>query len=101
MTKLEYVLSGKGEKKQRAIYAAFCISENSEEINNYYFGGFVADYPFPNICLDILKKEYGKRIDSIKATTLFEMISAMIQTQTDSSYFESEIRESIEDFMAN
>ena len=41
MTKLDYVLSGKGNKQQRCLYAAFCVgygAENgwSEEMAKYY-----------------------------------------------------------------
>ena len=98
MTKLEYVLSGKGEKQKRCEYAAFCISDATEEVNNYYFGDFIADFPFPNICIEIIKKEYGKRIDHLKPAFLEKLISNMILTQSGDDYNE-EIKEAINDFM--
>jgi hypothetical protein len=101
MTKLEYVLSGKGEKRKRCVYAAFCfdmgITESTEAINNYYFEGFVSAYPFPSICIEIIKKEYGKRIDHLKPSFLRNLIEDMVLTQSD--FDSEEIEEAINDFM--
>lgn len=101
MTKLEFVLSGKGSKKERCIYAAFnCDPENGEQIAKYYNRCY-DDFPFPHVCIDIIKIEYKGRINRLSGNFLFELICRMIQTHTDAYYYENEIWEEINFFMNN
>ena len=103
MTKLEYVLSGKGNKQQRCLCAAFCIghgSENgwSEEIAKYYDKCY-DEIVFPHVAMDIIKHEYGKRVDNLTPKFIHDLLVKMIDIDSDSSICENEIWEEIENFM--
>lgn len=99
MTKLDYVLSGKGEKQLRCIYAAFCFDyENGEAISKFYDINN-DEFPWPWHCIEIIKKEYKQRVNRLSGDFIFDLISKMMQTHTEASEFKSEINECINDFM--
>lgn len=99
MTKVDYVLSGKGEKRLRCIYAAFCLdAANGDSIATFY--NIINDeFPWPHHCIAIIQKEYKQRINHLSGDFLFNLISDMMQTQCEASEFKSEINDCINDFM--
>lgn len=103
MTKLEYVLSAKGNKQQRCLYAAFCVgygAENgwSEEMAKYYNRCY-DEVVFPHVAMDIIKAEYGKRVDRLSGQFIHDLIAKMIDIDSDSAMYENEIWEEIEIFI--
>jgi hypothetical protein len=98
---VKFVLSGKGSKNERCIHAAFCVSvEDGQKIADYYDRCY-DDFPFPHVCMDIIKAEYKKRVDALSGIFLFNLITSMIQTHTEASDWENEIKETINEFMVS
>ena len=99
MTRLELVLSGKGSKQDRCIDAAFCCSvDDGNEIAKYY-DRCIDEFPFPHVCMDIIKAEYRKRVNNLSGYFLYSLIRKMMQTHTDASNWDNEIKECINEFM--
>lgn len=104
MTKLEYVLSGKGNRQQRCKYAAFCVAcadDGGSELMAKYYDMAYNEVVWPHVAIRIIQKEYGRRMEKLSAQFIHDLIAKMIDIDSDSTDMELEIWEEVNKYMEN
>ena len=86
MTKLEAILSKSFTRRERCVWFGSVINTGNhaqiETICNHY-NISVDSFVYAHTALDVIKAEYGKRIDNLKYNFIEKLMIAMIQQQMD------------------
>ena len=103
MTKLEAIIFGCGTRRERCIYAGSVFnSGNVSHIETmcYHYDIAYDSFIYPHVALNIIKFEYGKRVDNLKFSFIATLIADMMQYQMDvDDLWQNDIDATVEQFM--
>ena len=103
MTKLEAIIFGYGTRRERCIYAGSVFNSGIDshiETMCMHYDIAYDSFIYPHVALNIIKFEYGRRIENLKFSFIAKLIEDMIQQQIDvDKSWQNDIYETVEQFM--